>query len=148
MAIDAGLRNGAIGINCLKETNFAATYDAIMRLRWILLGDSGQQDAELYAEAAQEFGDRIAAIYIRDVDPGIDGPLDAGVDAWIGKIAGTKVPMVRVKDSVAIAKHAAGLGLMDPAAIPAIITEVGKDAARPTLGEAAVEEAVEQAKPK
>jgi len=118
------------------------------RLRWILLGDSGQQDAELYAEAAQEFGDRIAAIYIRDVDPGIDGPLDAGVDAWIGKIAGTKVPMVRVKDSVAIAKHAAGLGLMDPAAIPAIITEVGKDAARPTLGEAAVEEAVEQAKPK
>ena len=118
------------------------------QLRWILLGDSGQQDAELYAEAAQEFGDRIAAIYIRDVDPGVDSPLDVGVDAWIGKIAGTKVPMVRATNSVAIAEHAAGLGLLDRAAIPAIIAEVGKDAARPTLGEAAVEEAVEQAKPK
>jgi phosphatidate phosphatase APP1 len=102
----------------------------------------------LYAEAAQEFGDRIAAIYIRDVDPGVDSPLDVGVDAWIGKIAGTKVPMVRATNSVAIAEHAAGLGLLDRAAIPAIIAEVEKDAARPTLGEAAVEEAVEQAKPK
>src|SRR5690349_4682381 len=37
VAIDAGLRNSAIGIDRLKETNFAATYDAIMRLRWILL---------------------------------------------------------------------------------------------------------------
>ena len=42
---------------------------ALPELRWVLLGDSGQADAELYAEAAQEFGDRIAAIYIRDVDP-------------------------------------------------------------------------------
>ena len=31
-------------------------------LRWILLGDSGQADAELYAEAARTYGDRIAAI--------------------------------------------------------------------------------------
>ena len=46
------------------------------QLRWVLLGDSGQADAELYAEAAQEFGDRIAAIYIRDVDPDADSPLD------------------------------------------------------------------------
>ena len=116
------------------------------QLRWILLGDSGQQDAELYAEAAREFGDRIAAIYIRDVDPNVDSPLDTGVDAWIEKVAGTKVPMLRVKDSVAIAEHAATLGLLDPAKIPDIVAEVHKDAARPTLNEAAVEEAVEQAK--
>ena len=117
-------------------------------LRWILLGDSGQADAELYAEAAQEFGDRIAAIYIRDVDPDVDDSVyDTGADAWIQKVAGTKVPMLRVKDSVAIAEHAATLGLLDPATIPAIIAEVRKDAARPTPTEAAVEETVEQAKP-
>ena len=111
------------------------------QLRWVLLGDSGQADAELYAEAAREFGERIAAIYIRDVDPDVDSPLDVGVDAWIEKVAGTKVPMLRVKDSVAIAEHAASIGLLDPAAIPAILAEVRKDAARPTLTEAAVEEA-------
>lgn len=116
-------------------------------MRWVLLGDSGQADAELYAAAAQEFGDRIAAIYIRDVDPDIDSPLDIGVDGYIEKVAGTKVPMLRAKDSVAIAEHAAGIGLIDAAAIPAIVGEVHKDAQRPTLGEAAIEEAVEQVKP-
>ena len=118
------------------------------QLRWVLLGDSGQADAELYAEAAREFGDRIAAIYIRDVDPDVDSPLDSGVDAWIGKVGATKVPMLRVRDSVAIAEHAVGLGLMEASAVAEVVAEVRKDAARPTLTEAAVEEAVEQAKPK
>jgi phosphatidate phosphatase APP1 len=61
-------------------------------LRWVLLGDSGQDDAELYAEAAGEFGERIAAIYIRDVDPGIDSPFDTATDAHIERIAGTQAP--------------------------------------------------------
>ena len=56
--------------------------------------------------------------------------------------------MLRVADSLAIAEHAASLGLLDAATIPAIVAEVRKDAARPTLNEAAVEEAVEQAKGK
>jgi phosphatidate phosphatase APP1 len=100
----------------------------------------------LYATAAQQFGDRIAAIYIRDVDPDVDSPLDQGVDAWIGKVAGTKVPMLRAKDSVAIAEHAASIGLIDPGMIPEIVAEVHKDAARPTVTEAAAKEAVHGAK--
>ena len=115
------------------------------QLRWVLLGDSGQADAELYADAAQEFGDRIAAIYIRDVDPDHDSPFDAGVDAHIERVAGTRVPMLRVRDSLAAAEHAASLGLIDPATLPAIAKEVRRDQARPTLGEAAVEGAVEGA---
>jgi phosphatidate phosphatase APP1 len=108
------------------------------QLRWVLLGDSGQADAELYAEAAQAFGDRIAAIYIRDVDPDLDSPFDRAVDAHIERVAGTRVPMLRVRDSLAIAEHAAGLGLVDRAAIAEIAREVARDAARPTLGQAAV----------
>lgn len=119
-------------------------------LRWVLLGDSGQADAELYAEAAREFGDRIAAIYIRDVDPAADSPLDLKVDGFIEKVAGTSVPMLRSRDSLAIAEHAAALGLIDPARLPEITAEVQRDRARPTLGEAAASEAghdvVDQAK--
>jgi phosphatidate phosphatase APP1 len=80
-------------------------------LRWVLLGDSGQADAELYAEAAGEFGERIAAIYIRDVDPDAGSPFDIAADAHIERIAGTGVPMLRAADSLAMARHAAGLGL-------------------------------------
>ena len=110
-------------------------------LRWVLLGDSGQADAELYAEAAQQFGPRIAAIYIRDVDPDAESSLDVSVDAHISRIAGTNVPMLRVQDSFAIAEHAATLGLIDPASIGDIADEVRRDARRPTEGEAAAEEA-------
>jgi len=113
-------------------------------LRWVLLGDSGQADAELYAQAAQEFGPRIAAIYIRDVDPDTDSPLDTGVDGYIERVAGTRVPMLRARDSQAIAEHAAGLGLLSPDLLPAIAAEVRRDHARPTLGEAATEELKEQ----
>jgi len=115
-------------------------------LRWVLLGDSGQADAELYAEAAREFGDRIAAIYIRDVDPASDSPLDIKVDGFIEKVTGTSVPMLRSRDSLAIAEHAAGIGLIDPARIAGIAREVNRDRARPDLGEAAADEANQQGK--
>ena len=112
-------------------------------LRWVLLGDSGQADAELYAEAAGEFGDRIAAIYIRDVDPGVDSVFDSATDAYIERIAGTNVPMLRAADSLAMARHAAGLGLLGEASLPAIEAEVQRDHARPTLTEAAAQAALE-----
>jgi phosphatidate phosphatase APP1 len=117
------------------------------QLRWVLLGDSGQADAELYAEAARTHPDRIAAIYIRDVDPDVDSPLDLGVDGHIQRIAGTSVPMLRVADSAAIARHAAGLGLLDAASIAAIDAEVARDHGRLSLGEAALAEAVTPAEP-
>ena len=113
-------------------------------LRWVLLGDSGQADAELYAEAAQTFGERIAAIYIRDVDPLLDSPRDRAVQAHIERVAGTSVPMLRAPDSLAMAEHAAGLGLIDPARLADIAAEVERDEARPGQGEAAVEEALQR----
>jgi phosphatidate phosphatase APP1 len=107
------------------------------QLRWLLVGDSGQADAELYAEAAQEFGDRILAIYIRDVDLAQDSARDRYVDGFIERIAGTRVPMLRVADSSAIAAHALGLGLIAQSALSGIAAEVGRDEQRPTLDEAA-----------
>lgn len=114
-------------------------------LRWVLLGDSGQADAELYAHAAQEFGNRIAAIYIRDVDPDKESLFDRGVDAHIERVAGTSVPMLRARDSLAIAEHAAGLGLLATSSLPGIAAEVVRDQQRPTMGEAVAEEIVDKA---
>lgn len=105
-------------------------------VRWLLLGDSGQADAETYAQVAREFGDRILAIYIRDVDPGTESPRDQFVDGFIEQVAGTNVPMLRVGDSSAIAEHALGLGLITADAMPAIAADVQRDAQRPTPTEA------------
>lgn len=109
------------------------------QLRWVLLGDSGQADAELYAEAARVHGERIAAIYIRDVDPDADNQRDLAVDGHIHRVAGTHVPMLRVRDSLAIAEHAAGLGLIAKSALAAVAAETQRDRQRPTLAEAAVD---------
>jgi phosphatidate phosphatase APP1 len=101
------------------------------RLRWLLVGDSGQMDAELYAGLVSRFPGRILAVYIRDVDPTLDSVRDRFVDRHIGTIAGTGVPMLRVGDSNAIAEHARRLGLLPPAALPEVAEEVRADRARP-----------------
>lgn len=116
-------------------------------LRWVLLGDSGQADAELYAEAAAEFGDRIVAIYIRDVDPELDSDYDRRVGAHFERVSSSGVPMLLAPDSTAIAEHAAGLGLIDAKWVAEVRREVERDAHRPTLGEAAAEAAAEGADP-
>jgi hypothetical protein len=69
--------------------------------------------------------------------------LDTATDAYIERIAGTNVPMLRAADSLAMARHAAGLGLLGEASLPAIEAEVQRDHARPTLTEAAAQAALE-----
>jgi len=118
-----------------------ALIERFPKRRWILCGDSGQADPELYAEAAHQYGARIAAIYIRDVDPDSDSPLDAGVDAAIERIAGMGVPMLRARDSLAMAEHAAGLGLIAAERVDEVAREVRLDRGRPSLAEAAVDAA-------
>ena len=59
--------------------------------RFILIGDSGEQDLELYASVAQEFPGQILCIFIRDVNTyedggyGIDDP--TGVCVLDGRIS-------------------------------------------------------------
>lgn len=90
-------------------------------LAFVLIGDSGQQDAELYLDAARLYGpDRIRAIYIRDVDPGSDSKNDEKVDRAVLESQSLGVPMVRVGNSAEIARHASELGLVDPAVVAAV----------------------------
>jgi phosphatidate phosphatase APP1 len=126
-----------------KLARTIALIERFPHLRWVLVGDSGQADAELYAEAARSHGARIAAIYIRDVDPDVDSPLDASVDAHIERVAGTSVPMVRARDSAVIAEHAAGLGLVEQVAVAAVARDVHRDRQRPSLAAAAADAALE-----
>ena len=66
------------------------------------------------------------------------------VDRFIENVAGTQVPMLRVSDSLAIAEHALGLGLLADASLDDIAKEVQRDRTRPTLPEAAADEAKEK----
>lgn len=107
-------------------------------LRWILIGDSGQDDAELYAEAVRQHPGRVLAVYVRDVDPGVDSERDRRVDRFLEAAAGHQVPLLRVNDSTDIARHAAEHGWIPPQKVERIEAEVKRDVARPDPGEAAI----------
>ncbi|MFN2507759.1 MAG: App1 family protein [Chthoniobacterales bacterium] len=111
-------------------------------LPFVLIGDSGQHDAALYAEAAKLHPDRIKAIYIRDIDPATATSRDDDVREHIKTAAQQGVPMLLAPDSQAMARHAAELGLIPARKEAAVKAEVAKDHERPKPSAAAVAEAL------
>ena len=97
----------------------------------MLVGDSAQLDADLYAQTVEKYPGRILAVYIRDIDPESDSPRDQFVDSHARRIAGSNVPMLRVANSNAIAEHARTLGLVAPEEIKEVAKDVSKDQAAP-----------------
>ena len=91
--------------------------DTYPELPFVLIGDSGQQDPEIYADVVQHYPGRVLAVYIRDVT-------QTGRDAEIVEIAGElPVPMLLVPTTGAAARHAASIGLIDDAAVQTVIAD-------------------------
>ncbi|MFZ4816399.1 MAG: App1 family protein [Phototrophicaceae bacterium] len=87
-------------------------------LRFILIGDSGQKDAPIYAEVARRNAGRIAAIYIRDV--GSDKHAGA-VQRLAATLAAEGIEMQLVPDSLSIAQHAATQGFITAATLAEVM---------------------------
>jgi phosphatidate phosphatase APP1 len=88
-------------------------------LRVVLVGDTGQLDPEIYATIAQEAPDRVRAIYVRRT-VGMPANRAVELDGLARRVAACGVPMLVVEDSVQIAEHAAGIGLLDAADVQAV----------------------------
>ena len=82
-----------------------ATYPA---LPFVLLGDSGQEDARIYREVVRRHPGRIKAIYIRDVQVPARAAL---VGPIIEELKREGVTMLLVAEYATAATHATGLGL-------------------------------------
>ena len=78
-------------------------------LPFVLLGDSGQEDAGIYREVVRRFPGRVRAIYIRDVQVPERSALVGPISEELGR---EDVPMLLVPDYATAAAHAAGLGLV------------------------------------
>lgn len=77
------------------------------QLPFIFLGDSGQRDPEIYAQAARDYPGRVLAAYIRDVS---GDQRDAAVQAIITGLAAINVEMLLVPDTETAARHAVAQG--------------------------------------
>jgi phosphatidate phosphatase APP1 len=88
-------------------------------LRVVLIGDTGQLDPEIYAAIAQETPDRVRAVYVRRTI-GMSAKRAVELHGLARRVAACGVPMLVVEDSVQIAEHAAGIGLLDGTDVQAV----------------------------
>lgn len=98
-------------------------------LPFVLVGDSGQKDPEIYREVAELFPGRVLAIYIREVAESADR--NAELEAVQEELRGMGVEMILVPDTVSAARHALSLDLIDEAALSEIAGEKRREQRRP-----------------
>lgn len=96
-------------------------------LKFVLIGDSGEHDPEIYAQIVRQFPDRILAVYIRDVT---GARRSAGVNKLREAVRRDGAELVLARDSLAAAYHAMALGLISPAEAKSVAQSVAR-AGRP-----------------
>ena len=82
--------------------------DYYPEMRFVLIGDSGQHDPEIYLRVIQSHPKRVLAAIIRDVTPDLR---DQGVSTIIEEARTAGVEMIYVRDSAHALEHAQRLGL-------------------------------------
>ena len=129
---DLGLGGGAdtIGGHGHKLDKALRIMDAFPQMPFVLIGDSGQEDAHLYASAAEQRPGRIVATFIRDVDPREESHRDDEVGRSIKRSRAAGVPMHLIADSVCVAKVCVSLGLIDAAALEPVERDTRRDERR------------------
>jgi phosphatidate phosphatase APP1 len=93
-----------------------ATYP---KLKFILIGDSGEEDPEIYAAVVHRYPDRIRAIYIRSVNP----KRISEIEKLALEVSKTGCQLVLAPDSEPAAAHAAAEGLIQVPELRAVRAE-------------------------
>jgi phosphatidate phosphatase APP1 len=103
--------------------------DCYPALPFFLIGDSGQEDPEIYRTIVHDYGNRILAVYIRNVTPGRDRARAVAELAEEVRQAGSE--LLLSDDTAASAVHAAERGWMTRAALDSVHAAVTASATRP-----------------
>lgn len=90
-------------------------------LPFLLIGDSGQHDPEVYREIVEAHPGRVLGVYIRNVSR--SPRRTAEIEELAVAVAKAGSSLVLAADSLAMAEHAAGLGLVAPGALAEVAGE-------------------------
>jgi phosphatidate phosphatase APP1 len=110
--------------------------DSYPELKFVLIGDSGERDPEIYRQVVREYPGRILAIYIRRIE--VLGR-DEQVLNLAKEVREAGVPMLLVPDTEAAAVHAAELGLIRWNRVSDVHDEKVKDEVAPSPVEVALD---------
>jgi phosphatidate phosphatase APP1 len=98
------------------------------RQRFVLIGDSGQEDPEIYSRIVAEHEDRVAAVYIRNL-PLEDVERPEAIRRLAQEVEKAGSTLLLVDTTYQAAEHAAGRGWISRSALGEIAKAVGKDLA-------------------
>ena len=80
-------------------------------MRWLLVGDDGQHDEEIYSDFAREHPDRVAAIAIRQLSTG-EAVLAGGRSKAADRSETSGTPWVYAPDGAGISEQLTELGIL------------------------------------
>lgn len=103
--------------------------DLFPALPFILIGDSGQEDPEIYHRVVRDYPDRIMAVYIRNVVPRPDRV--GAIRKLAAEVENAGSALILADDTLAAARHAAEKGWIRPQALGEI-GEVARQEHEPT----------------
>ena len=92
-----------------KMAQIGSLLDYYPDLKWLLIGDSGQHDPEIYLQVIRSRPGRVEAAFIRDVTPDLRDRAVAGI---IAESNAAGVEMLYVRDSAEALEHARRMGLV------------------------------------
>jgi phosphatidate phosphatase APP1 len=127
------LRDWDIGLEMLAASRHADHKSAIIRdilalhpaMQFILIGDSSQQDPEIYQRIVAEFPNRVKAIYIRDVTR--NNERSESVKKLAAEVLAAGSTLVLAEHTLDAAKHAADQGWIKESDLPEIGEEKRAD---------------------
>ena len=106
-----------------KCVAICALLDAYPRLPFILIGDSGENDPEVYRDIMHRYPRRIRVIYIRSVNR--QPKRRAAIERLIAEVAKTGCQLVLAPDSQHAAAHAAAEGIIPARVLQKLRTGYG-----------------------
>ena len=111
-----------------KRKTIEAILGTYPGLKFILSGDSGEQDPEIYADIVRRFPDRVLAIYIRSVNT----KRISEIQKLAAAVAKTGCQLILAPEAEAAAVHAAAEGLIQASELRAVRSERVSDENRPS----------------
>jgi phosphatidate phosphatase APP1 len=118
MTFESPLPRRAKGHKLALIRNMLALY---RELPFVLIGDSGQRDPEIYAQVVREQPGRVLAIYIRNVSR--DPARRRAIEDLAVQVVEAGSTLLLASDSMAMARHAAEHGLIEPEALADVAGE-------------------------
>ena len=116
-----------------KEKSIDDILRTYPKLRFVLIGDSGEKDPEIYAGVVRRHPERIRAIYIRSVNP--DPRRIGAIEALIKEVAKTGCQLVLAPEAEPAAAHAAAEGLIQASELRKVRAEkvLERSASKPAV---------------